>query len=259
MSGSPNRKPESSNRCGLSRQLASRRSSAISPRTSRSTKAGTGIKADRPSALATSCVKSLFWSGFGDTRFTGPSTSVSRRCKMARIWSSRVIHDHHCFPPPIGPPRPSRMGSSSFFRAPPRGVSTTPVRATASRVSGVANAAAADSHWRHTSARKPWPGSESSDRYSSPRWPYMPMAEAETTTVGGDCSRERVVARSLVVVTRLSRIRAFLARVHRPSMGSPARCTTASNPSRLRPSSMLLAGSQTTSSGARATRPIPTT
>src|SRR5437879_2161685 len=59
------------------------------------------------------------------------------------------------------------------------------------------------------------------------------MAEAQTKVLGGCLSLVRDWQRKAVPLTRLSRILAFFAAVHLPSaMFSPARCTTASNPSR---------------------------
>lgn len=50
-------------------------------------------------------------------------------------------------------------------------------------------------------------------------------------TLGGCFVPARVAASALVPWTRLSRMRAFFAAVHRPAIFSPARWTTASNPS----------------------------
>src|SRR5438552_5814001 len=70
------------------------------------------------------------------------------------------------------------------------------------------------------------------------------MADAHTTVLGGCASRARDSQRVLVSSTRLERILAFFSAVHLPAaMFSPARCTTASSPSRLAVSTLPAAGS----------------
>src|SRR6266702_6386965 len=74
------------------------------------------------------------------------------------------------------------------------------------------------------------------------------MAEAHTTVLGGCASRARDSQRVLVPSTRLERILAFFSAVHLPAaMFSPARCTTASSPSRPAVSTLPAAGSHCTS------------
>src|SRR5437773_2251232 len=70
------------------------------------------------------------------------------------------------------------------------------------------------------------------------------MADAHTTVLGGCASRARDSQRVLVPSTRLERILAFFSAVHLPAaMFSPARCTTASSPSRLVVSTLPATGS----------------
>src|SRR5215475_4114509 len=59
------------------------------------------------------------------------------------------------------------------------------------------------------------------------------MADAQRSTLGGLTSCAKASQRTLVPCTRLLRMLAFFAAVQRPeAMLSPARCTTASRPSR---------------------------
>src|SRR5947207_1374908 len=73
------------------------------------------------------------------------------------------------------------------------------------------------------------------------------MADAQARTRGGRDSFANASHRTRVPCTRLSRIRAFFAAVHRPeAIPSPARCTTASKPSSADTSDTPVCGSHVT-------------
>ncbi|MBN9521295.1 hypothetical protein J0H58_22705, partial [bacterium] len=82
-----------------------------------------------------------------------------------------MTHGNHAVPSLSTAPPPVRNAGSCFASAPPRGVSTMPVRRKATRTPASAAGAAAASQSRHTSARKPAPMGESSVSTSSPRSP----------------------------------------------------------------------------------------
>src|SRR5579872_7554118 len=58
----------------------------------------------------------------------------------------------------------------------------------------------------------------------------MPIAEPETSTRGRCGDPARASHKRLVPKTRLSRILRFFSAVQRPTIDSPAKCTTASKP-----------------------------
>ena len=71
------------------------------------------------------------------------------------------------------------------------------------------------------------------------------MADAHSSTLGGVTTCANASQRTVVPCTRLLRMLAFFAAVQRPeAMLSPARCTTASNPSRAGVGILRAAGSQ---------------
>ena len=95
------------NREGMTLALASRRASAISPKTSRAAKPGSmhadGRDSTRPSVFANSRLET----GFGETTFTGPcSDSFSMAYSMIAVMSSSAIQLMYCRPLPIFPPSP---------------------------------------------------------------------------------------------------------------------------------------------------------
>ena len=213
--------------------LASSNASAISPKTAFAPKPGIRSSdghVGRFSTEASVSVNCRFVTASA-AAFTGPLTESSRAAHAnIAAASSAAIQLHHCDPSPTCTPPPSLNGNNICPSAPPAGLRTIPSRTCATRSPASRAGSAAASHSRATPARKSSPGSAVSDRISSPRSPYSPIAEA-TTSDGRSSRFASASAMTRVLLTRLSRIFRFFSSSQRPMIDSPARCTTASHPS----------------------------
>src|SRR5215207_3759468 len=128
---------------------------------------------------------------------------------------------------------PALKKGSIFSSAPPDSESTTPVRLSTTRTPSASARHASPSQSALSCARKSSPGSaaDSSSR-SSPRWPYQPAPEPDTSTRGRSPEESWLSepTRLRVESTRESRISRFASSDHRCAITSPSRCTTASRP-----------------------------
>ena len=184
-----NLNPLASALSGNTRWPPSRSSLAKSP-ARRSTAAGRGRNAGRRSALPSSLANVQFGTGAGAVALTAPvSAGVATTWAMSRTRSSRSIHDIHCLPLPIGPPRPNSNGSNRRPSRPPSVPSTSPIRRrTTRRPSRSARIAARStmSQLRCEKQRLPPSNSVSGSSFHNP---YQPMAEAVISTPGRRSSR----------------------------------------------------------------------
>src|ERR1035437_10326493 len=143
-------------------------------------------------------VYSLLVTGSGAVRLTGPATSASSRKRMAATSSAMEIQLHHCRPSPNLPPRPSLKRGSDFFIMPPSTDCTRPVRRWTTLMPAASAGWVAASQALHTSGRKPAPAAVLSVHTSSPRSPYRPMADPESSTLGDAFIEASVIASSEV-------------------------------------------------------------
>ena len=140
-------------RCPLSRA-----SSANSPSAARTANPGTISGVGRFTARPNAVVNSALVTGAGPVRFTGPDSRSSEIANCsARTVSSRLIHDMYWRPLPSRAPRPSENSGLSWRSAPPAAASTTPVRASTTRVPASCAGAVTASQSTQSWARKPVP------------------------------------------------------------------------------------------------------
>ena len=137
----------------------------------------------------------------------------------------------YCRPPATGPPPPSLKKGSILASAPPPLSSTTPVR-----IADDADAERAPPRppraptTAQTWARKSSAAGSDSSRTSSPRCPYQPTAEAETSAAGRGSAASRPATRLRVPCSRDAISRRLVSSSQRWATSSPARWITPSRP-----------------------------
>ena len=179
----------------------------ISPSASRSTGAGTRSqgRSGRRNARCSAAVSSPLVTGEGAVRLNAPARpSVSSRNRMARTSSVSEIQLTTWRPSPKRGSSPSRAGSASRARTPPRGLRTRPLRACATRSPASRAGSAAASQSCASRARNPSPAGESSVTSRPPVPPYQPTADATTNVFGAGSHLVSAVARDRVASTRLA-------------------------------------------------------
>ena len=107
-------------------------------------------------------------------------------------------------PDPTGPPAKKRNGFIIFGNAPPLRSSTTPERASTTRVAGLRARAASPSHSSQSRARKSSPAGELSVFDSPVALPEYPTPLALINTAGGADAPAMADARLRVGMIRLS-------------------------------------------------------
>ena len=191
--------------------------------------------------------------GSGAVTFTGPLTaSLSSANMVAPTTSSRWTQGTYWRPPATGPPIAALKKGSIFSSAPPESDSTTPVRLRTTRTPSSSAARASASQSALSCARKSSPCSEvDSSSRSSPRCPYQPAPEPDTSTRGRSSagSSPSAATRLRVESTRESRISRLVSSDHRCAITSPSRCTTASRPRSASSGARSASGSAQVSAG----------
>jgi hypothetical protein len=207
--------------------------SARSPYSASIAARGTGRFWIAPSERVNARVNCALVTGCGATPSSTPvAAGASSACRNRPTMSCRWIQLIHCAPLPSRPAADRRNSGSICASAPPWRASTMPVRTTGTRSAGrAASGASSASHARTTSGRKPVPALLCASSSSSPRSPWMPLADPCTNTRTPAPCASTACTSARVPSTRESRISALCASVQRLSAtGSPARCSTASTP-----------------------------